>query len=450
MGWSRWGLGWQDRTSCAPGCAERLFLGGERLRRRNYSSRWRRSAEEVDLDLESLLGSRLADHDQRSLAGIEPLLPRIAELAPLARWAGAGANADEAEARPWDLWSGGARDRRGHRAGRARRSWGVDAAELFGEEQVARARSYHRPLYAAALVGFAINVVLLVLIVFGSLGGWLFEPFEGWAWSGQVVGFTALIVLLTTALTLPISFWAGFVRERSWGFSTQELPGFAADRVKGFLLGVVLSSAALLGLVGSARLLPHVWPLAAISAGAVAVLALGLLAPLVIEPIFNRFTPLDGGDLATELRALADRAQLPIKEVLVADASRRTRKANAYVSGLGSTRRLVLFDTLLAQAAPTEIGLVLAHELGHRRAHHLIKAALLCIVGLAGFVLVLWALPRWPGLRTAIGAPGGVSDPRVVPFVLLLAVRSWRFPRLRSAQHSRGAGSARPTASRSS
>jgi STE24 endopeptidase len=286
---------------------------------------------------------------------------------------------------------------------------------------VARARCYHRPLYAAALVGFALNLVLLALIVSGSLGGWLFEPLEGWAWWGQVVGFMALIALLTTALTLPISFWTGFVRERSWGFSTQELAGFAADRAKVFVLGLVLSSAALVGLVGSARLLPHVWPLAAISAGAVVVLALGFLAPLVIEPMFNRFTPLDGGELATELRALADRAQLPIKEVLVADAGRRTRKANAYVSGLGPTRRLVLFDTLLAQTAPAEIGLVLAHELGHRRAHHLIKGALLGIVGLAVFVLVLWTLLRWPDLRAAIGAPGGVSDPRVVPFILLLA-----------------------------
>ncbi len=150
-------------------------------------------------------------------------------------------------------------------------------------------------------------------------------------------------------------------------------------------------------------------------------LALGLLAPLVIEPIFNRFTRFDDGELATELRALAERAQLPIKEVLVADASRRTRKANAYVSGLGPTRRLVLFDTLLAQAAPAEIGLVVAHELGHRRAHHLIKGALLSMVGLAGFVLVLWTLLRWPDLRTAIGAPGSAGDPRVVPFVLLLA-----------------------------
>jgi len=286
---------------------------------------------------------------------------------------------------------------------------------------VARARLYHRPLYAAALVGLALDLVLLALIVFTGLGGWLFEPFQGWPWWGQIVGFTALITVLMTVLSLPISFWTGFVRERSWGFSTQDLAGFVADRGKAFALGLVLSVVALLGLVGSARLLPRAWPLAASSAGAVVVLALGFLAPLLIEPLFNRFSPLDDTELATELRALARRARLPIKEVLVADASRRTRKANAYVSGLGPTRRLVLYDTLLEQTGRPEIGLVLAHELGHRRAHHLIKGALVGMVGVACYVLVLWTLLRWPDLRTAIGAAGGARDPRVVPFVLLLA-----------------------------
>ena len=286
---------------------------------------------------------------------------------------------------------------------------------------MARAWRYHRLLYAAALAQFALGLLLLALIVFGPLGGWLFEPFEGWSWWAQVVGFAALLDALTMAVGLPISFWTGFVRERSWGFSTQDLRGFAADRAKGFALGLVLSGAAFLGLVGSARLLPRLWPLAAAAAGATMVLALGFLAPLLVEPLFNRFVPLDDAALVAELRALADRAQAPIKEVLVADASRRTRKANAYVSGLGRTRRLVLYDTLLTRSAPPEIGLVLAHELGHRRAHHLVKGTLLGMVGLAGFVLLLWALLRWPDVRTLVGASGGAGDPRVVPFVLLLA-----------------------------
>jgi STE24 endopeptidase len=296
----------------------------------------------------------------------------------------------------------------------------MDAIGLFGEEQVARAWRYHRALYAAAAARLALGLVFLTLVVFGPVGGWLFEPLGGWPWWAQVVGFAALIDALGMALDLPISFWTGFVRERNWGFSTQDLRGFVTDTGKAFALGLVLSGAAFLGLVGSARLLPRVWPLVAAVAGAALVLALGFLAPLLIEPLFNRFVPLQDSELAAQLHALAEGAQLPIEEVLVADASRRNRKANAYVSGLGRTRRLVLYDTLLTQAARPEIGVVLAHELGHRRARHLIKSALLGMVGVAGLVLVLWALLRWADLRTAIAAPAGAGDPRVVPFVLLL------------------------------
>ncbi len=297
----------------------------------------------------------------------------------------------------------------------------ADAVGLFGEDQVTRAWRYHRPLYAAAAARLVLGLLILALIVFGRLGDWLFEPVRGWPWWAQVVGFTALIEVFTTVVGLPISFWAGFVHERSWGFSTQNLTDFAVDRAKSLVLGIVLSTIAFLGLVGSARLLPHLWPLAAAAAAATMVLALGFLAPLLVEPLFNRFLPLDDSELSAELLELAARAQTPIKEVLVADASRRTRKANAYVSGLGRTRRLVLYDTLLTRANRLEIGLVLAHELGHRRAHHLVKGTLLGMAGLASFVILLWALLLWPALRTLIGAPGGASDPRVVPFVLLLA-----------------------------
>jgi STE24 endopeptidase len=296
-----------------------------------------------------------------------------------------------------------------------------NAVELFGEPQVARAWRYHRPLYAAASIQLTLQLVVLALIVFGPFGDWLFDPLDGWAWWAQVVGLTALVDAVSTLVALPISVWTGFVRERSWGFSTQEPAGFAADRAKAFALGLVLSAAAFLGLVGTARALPRIWPLVAAAGAAMLVLALGFIAPLVVEPLFNRFRPLDDARLASELRALADRARTPIKDVLVADASRRTRKANAYVSGLGRTRRLVLYDTLLAQATPDEVGLVLAHELGHRRARHLAKGTLIGMLGVAGFVLLLWALLRSPELRAQIGAPGGAGDPRVVPFVLLLA-----------------------------
>lgn len=297
----------------------------------------------------------------------------------------------------------------------------ADAVDLFGEEQVARASRYHRPIYAATAVQLAGELLLLALVVFAPLGDWLFGPVEGWVWWAQVIGFTVLIEASTAAVALPISLWVGFARERRWGFSTQGLSGFLGDRTKAFALGSVLTASAFVGLVGLARLLPRLWPLPAAAGGAALVLAIGFLAPLVVEPLFNNFRPLGDAELLAELRMLAERAQLPIQEVLVADASRRTRKANAYVSGLGRTRRLVVYDTLLARATGPEVGLVLAHELGHRRAGHILKATLLAMVGLAGFVLLLWALLRVPELRTRIGASGGAGDPRVVAFVLLLA-----------------------------
>jgi len=295
----------------------------------------------------------------------------------------------------------------------------VDAVELFGAEQVERGRRYHRPLYAASLAGLALDLGLLALLAFGPLGADLFAALDGWPWAGQAVAYAALTLALTTAAGLPLAYWAGFRREHAWGFSTQSLRGWLADRAKGLAVSIVLGGGALLGLVALARALPGAWPAAAAAGAAALVLLLGFLAPLVLEPLFNRFEPLADPELAAELRGLAERAGVPLEAVLVADASRRTRKVNAYVSGLGRTRRLVVYDTLLGQAERRELALVTAHELGHRRARHLVKGTLLGIAGAAAFVVSLWALLRWPALRSAVGA-GGAGDPRVVPFALLL------------------------------
>jgi Zn-dependent protease with chaperone function len=297
----------------------------------------------------------------------------------------------------------------------------VPGVSLFSEQQVSRARRYHRPLYTAAIAGLVLDLGVLALIVFTGLGGRLFAPLAAWPWWAGAAGFTALVTGVRRSVGVPLSFWAGFSRERRWGFSTQHLAGWVIDLVKRFGVGLVLTLTGLTALVGSARLFPSAWPLVAAPAGAAMVLMLGFAAPVVIEPLFNRFTRLENVELAAQLQAVARRAEVPVKEVLVADASRRTRKANAYVSGFGGTRRLVLYDTLLAQASPPELSLVLAHELGHRRARHLIKGTLLGMAGVAAFVVVLWALLRLPSLRSAIGAPGGATGPRVVPFVLLLA-----------------------------
>jgi STE24 endopeptidase len=289
----------------------------------------------------------------------------------------------------------------------------------FSSEEIQRARDYHRPLYAAFLADLCLGFVLLPILSFTSVGDWLYRRVAGLPWWGSTLAFTALVILVSTVARLPLSFWRSYLHEKAWGFSTQGLRGWLADRAKGLAVGATLTSGMLLGFVGLARAVPIWWPAVIGPAAALLVLFLSFVAPVVLEPIFNRFTPLSDSTFAAELRSLAERAGVPIRDVLVSDASRRTRKENAYVSGLGGTRRVVVFDTLLARAAPHDVALVVAHELGHRRLRHVVKGTLVAMLGMAGGVVVLWALLQSDAILGAVGA-SSAGDPRVVPFVLLV------------------------------
>jgi STE24 endopeptidase len=290
---------------------------------------------------------------------------------------------------------------------------------VFAPDEVERARRYHRPLYIVLLVDTTLGLVALSLLVFTRVGSWLYDVVDELPWWGRALLFPILVLGALTLLRLPLSFWRGHVRERRWGFSTQTAGGWLLDRAKGLVVAAVLSAVAALAFVALARALPGAWPAAAAPGAALLVLALGYAAPIVLEPLFNRFRPLGNQALAGELRALAESAGVPVRDVLVADASRRTRRENAYVSGLGATRRIVLFDNLLDASEPRQIRLVVAHELGHRRAGHVERGTLLAMAGSAAVVLVLWGLLSWPALLEAIGA-SGPGDPRVAPFLFLV------------------------------
>jgi STE24 endopeptidase len=275
-------------------------------------------------------------------------------------------------------------------------------AELFSVEQVERARRYHRPLYLALLLHETLGLGALSVLAFTRVGSWLHDAVPGAA-------FPALVLTLVTVVRLPLAYWRGHLRERRWGFSTQSTRAWLLDRLKSLVVTLVIYSGAVLGLAGLARWLPRTWPFVAAPAAALLVLLVGFAGPLVLEPLFNRFAPLRDEELADRLRSLARRAGVPVRDVLVADASRRTSKVNAYVSGLGATRRVVLYDTLLREAEPRQVELVVAHELGHRHARHVAQGTLLGMLGAAATIAVVWA---------AVADPG---DLRQAPLVLLVA-----------------------------
>ena len=291
--------------------------------------------------------------------------------------------------------------------------------EVFAPEQVERARRYHRPIYLVRVLGIALGIVVLGLLRFSALGDALWGLVDGRPWWASALAFSALVVVVQSLVATPLAFWRGYLHERRWGFSTQTLRGWLGDRLKALGIAIVLTAIPFFLLFACVHVFPRWWPVVAAVGAALFVLVVGFVAPVVLEPVFNRFEPLGDAKLAGELRELADRAGVPVRDVLVADASRRTRKHNAYVSGLGKTRRVVLWDTLLARGEPGEIKLVVAHELGHRRFRHVARWTAISMVSVAAFVVLLWLLFQWDALLEAIGA-SGPGDPRVIPFVLFL------------------------------
>jgi STE24 endopeptidase len=279
----------------------------------------------------------------------------------------------------------------------------------FSADEVERARRYHRPLYLVLLLDVALAAGVLAVLAWSAAGDRLFSAVDSLSPVAAAAAYAALVVTCSSVVRSPLAFWGGWRRERSWGFSTQSAGAWLVDRGKGLAVSIVLAAGAWAGAVALAREFPDWWALPAGAALGLAVLFLSFVAPVVLEPLFNRFGPLEDEELAAGLRGLSERAGVPVRDVLVADASRRTTKVNAYVSGLGGTRRVVLFDTLLAAVDPGAVRIVVAHELGHRRERHVAKLTLLAMAGAAGAVAVLWAVL---GTR--------VADPRTLPEALLL------------------------------
>ena len=225
-----------------------------------------------------------------------------------------------------------------------------------------RERSYHDPRYRVILADLLLGLALLALLASRR------PARTSWASSTGFPTFSAhfcsavLIVALSALVRLPLTTWLGLLHERRFGFSRESTSAFALDRLKALAIGSVLTGAGLAGLVLCARAFPSAWPLVAGVGAALLVLLLSFVAPVVLEPVFNRFRPLEDPGLRDAVLRLAVRAGVPVREVLVADASRRTTKLNAYVSGLGATRRVVLYDTLVEKAGEPEVLTVVAHS----------------------------------------------------------------------------------------
>ncbi|MGH7589349.1 MAG: M48 family metallopeptidase [Gemmatimonadota bacterium] len=230
--------------------------------------------------------------------------------------------------------------------------------------------------------------------------------------------FAAFLLLAALALAVfPLNLASGFQVEHLYGLSTQSITGWLLDtaRRQGFWIAVYAAAAA--GFLGCLRRWPRrAWLVAALGGILVAV-AGATLAPVVIDPLFADFTPLADRGLEAEIVAMGARAGIEVDRVRVVDASRRTRRLNAYVTGLGRTRQVVLYDNLLERAPRDELLLVVAHELGHAAEHHVRKGLLWATPGIVFGAWLLAGIARWRAGRDArLTCPG---DPAGLPLLWL-------------------------------
>jgi STE24 endopeptidase len=205
--------------------------------------------------------------------------------------------------------------------------------------------------------------------------------------------------------------------------STQNLGGWISDQLRATAIGSVVAIVAALVFFMLIRWQPRSWWLIGWVTFTLLSALLAFLWPILIAPLFNKFTPLQDPFLRERAFALAREAEVEIDEVLVADASRRTTTENAYVAGIGASQRLVLYDNLVDDSDPREVSFVIAHELGHRSENHLIKQVLIQSIGLAVGFGILRLLAGWDRVWEWTGAgTGGMGDVRALPVLLLVTL----------------------------
>jgi STE24 endopeptidase len=269
--------------------------------------------------------------------------------------------------------------------------------------------------------------LLLILFLFGGLLA-VYDRFIGGLTAAYMVSavlFFLLLSLLQTVLGTPFDLYGTFVIEARYGFNTTTPRLWITDLIKSQAIGAVL----LAFLVGTVfwliRWSPQQWWLWVWGFMALFSLFMMFISPYVIEPLFNKYEPVTEAGLEDDIRVMMEKAGLKVGKVLQMDASRRSRHSNAYFTGIGKVKRIVLYDTLIRQMSHGEIVAVLAHEIGHWKKGHVWKRLLWAeVLALAGS-WISFKLLVWPGLPGLLALPGGISLPArmvVLGFLASLAL----------------------------
>jgi len=282
-----------------------------------------------------------------------------------------------------------------------------------------KATRYHRLRRRAALLGAGTGLLVLVLLVLTGASAALRDLAEGvsaGSFTLTVVAYVVILLLIAELVQLPLAFYQGVALERRYGLSVQATAAWWRDQAKVTGLSLALGTVAALVTLHAIRLWPERWWLVVAAVFGAGMVVIARLAPVVLLPLFYDLKPLDRPALRDRLVALAERAGAPVLGVFEWRLGDRTRRANAALTGLGRTRRILLSDTLLADHSDDEVEVVLAHELAHHVHRDIWSGLLLELAVLTtGLWAGAWALEATEGL---FGLRAG-ADVAALPVLLL-------------------------------
>ena len=256
------------------------------------------------------------------------------------------------------------------------------------------ARRYNRIRRWLGVADFIVGLVFLIALLVTGWTGTLRDLALRGSENYSLALFIYLLLLLVISKALGIGLdYYGFRLERKFKLSNQRFRSWIWDEAKGFLVGLVIATIVVELLYFTLRQWPQYWWLLAWGIFMVLFVALAQLAPVLLFPIFYKFEPLDNEDLRRRLVVLSERAGTHVRGIYRWKLSEKSKKANAALTGLGTTRRIILADTLLDNYGPEEIEAVLAHELGHHVHRHILKSIVVqAAITFFGFWAANWAL----------------------------------------------------------
>ncbi|HEX3614557.1 MAG TPA: M48 family metalloprotease [Sporichthyaceae bacterium] len=294
----------------------------------------------------------------------------------------------------------------------------VDIHRDFTPAEISREVAYHRWLWSAVLGGTAATLVVTLLLGFTRAGARVAEfvarPFGGRRWAQLVLGTVAITAAGQLAL-LPFDMWREHLM-RGQGIVIESWSVYATDFATSYAFGLVGTLIGLAVFYALARRVRQWWALGAVlAAGAVAVISFAY--PIVVAPAFNHFRPMPTGALRDSLLALAKSDHVAVSGVEIADQSTKSTAINAYVAGIGSSRRIVVYDTTLRLLTPAQVRSIVAHELGHAKRNDVAWGTAEAALGAGAAMCALFLLLRSRRVRRRAGITDA-GDPRSLALVL--------------------------------